>query len=373
MNEKIKSIGMLNALLRNRVLGSAALASLLAILYWGFLASDRYVSEAHVIVQKTELGIGQTMELSSLLGDLGASSGGDQLLLRDHLLSVDMLNKLDARLNLRGHFSNTDIDLISRMWSEGIEQEWFHRHYLSRVSVELDDRSGVLVIRAQGYDPDTAQAIASMLVEEGEAFMNAMAHRLAQEQVDFLERQVADMNARAMSARQAMLKFQNEKGLVSPQGTAENLAGIVNGLETRLAELQAHRGAMLGYLMPDSSDIVDLDLQIAAIGTQIEREKRRLAAPGGQALNETVEEFQRLEMKAVFAEEVYKTALVALEQGRIEAIRTLKKVSVLQSPTKPQYPLEPRRLYNSVVFVLAALLLAGIAQLIGAIVRDHKD
>jgi capsular polysaccharide transport system permease protein len=90
-------------------------------------------------------------------------------------------------------------------------------------------------------------------------------------------------------------------------------------------------------------------------------------------LNRTVEEFQRLQLAADFAMEVYKTALVSLEKGRVEATRTIKKVSVLQAPGLPQYPMEPRRLYLIVVFVLSALLLAGIVHLIAAIIRDHKD
>ena len=90
-------------------------------------------------------------------------------------------------------------------------------------------------------------------------------------------------------------------------------------------------------------------------------------------LNSTVEEYQRLQMNAEFAQDVYKTALAALERGRIEASRTLKKVIMLQSPTTPQYSLEPRRLYNTIVFILLMLLLAGVAHLLAAIVRDHKD
>ncbi len=90
-------------------------------------------------------------------------------------------------------------------------------------------------------------------------------------------------------------------------------------------------------------------------------------------MNRTVEEFQRLQMNAAFAQDVYKTSLVALEKGRVEATRTLKKVSVLLSPDEPQLSLEPRRLYNTIVFMLAILLIAGILHLLAAIIRDHKD
>jgi capsular polysaccharide transport system permease protein len=103
------------------------------------------------------------------------------------------------------------------------------------------------------------------------------------------------------------------------------------------------------------------------------QEQAKLASPNGKTLNRTVEEFQRLEMEAAFAQDIYKTGLMALEKGRIEATRMIKKVSVLQAPTIPEYALEPRRFYNTLVFMLVALLLAGVAHLLAAIVRDHKD
>jgi capsular polysaccharide transport system permease protein len=360
------------ALMRRRAFGAAFIASLLAILYWGLIASDRYVSEAHVVIQRTDLSGGAGINIGTLLGNT-APNQEDQLLLRDHLLSVDMMLRLDEKLNLRAHYSDGRRDPLSRMWFEDASLERFHLHYLSRVIVEFDDYSGILLIQAQAYDSKTAHAITSMLVEEGERFMNALGHNLAQAQVAFLEKQVADMHQRVIQTRQAMLEFQNRNGLVSPQGTALNVAAIINRLEAQLADLQARRAALLGYLVPDSASVVELDLQIGAIEKQVGLEKSRLTSSNGKTLNRAVEEFQRLEINAQFAQDVYKTSLVALESGRIEATRTLKKMSVLQRPFEPQYPIEPRRIYNIAVFILLALMIAGTLHLLAAIIRDHKD
>ena len=364
---------MAPALLRRRIIGAAVIASLLATIYWLFIASDRYVSEAHVIIQRTDLAGGQSMDFSSLLGGAINGSRADQLLLRDHLLSIDMLKKLDATLNLRAHYSDSQRDPLSRMWFQDASMEWFHRHYLTRVSVEFDEYAGVLLIKSQGYDPKKSHAITSMLVREGEKFMNEMAHDLADEQVAFLEKQVEQMSQRTLQARQAVLNYQNRKGLVSPQATVTTLAGIVAKLEAQRTELEIQRRALQAYLVSDHPNIVQLDQQAAAITRQIAEEEAKLASPGGKTLNRTVEEFQRLEMEAGFAQDVYKTALIALEKGRVEAIRTLKKVSVLQAPSQPEFALEPRRYYNTLVFTLVAMLLAGVAHLLAAIVRDHKD
>ena len=174
-------------------------------------------------------------------------------------------------------------------------------------------------------------------------------------------------------ARSAVLQYQNSKGMVSPQSTADTLAATINRFEAQRTELQARRGTLLGYLSLKAPAVVELDMQIEAIEKQIEKEQERLTSPDGRPLNLTVEEFQRLEMEAMFAQDVYKTALVSLEKSRVEATRTLKKLSVLQTPTLPQYPMEPRRLYNITISVLLILLLAGIAHLLAAIIRDHKD
>lgn len=351
----------------------AMLLCFLAAIYWGVVASDRYVSEAHVIIQQTDMLNTQPNDLSSLLGTAGAPNRPDQLLLRDHLLSIDMLLKLDGELDLREHYSDRRQDFISRMWSPELSQEWFHRYYLSRVSVEFDEYAGVLVIRAEAFGQEKAHAITSMLVKEGERYMNAVAHRLAQEQVSFIEKQVGLISERVMNARQAVLTYQNEHNLVSPQGTAENIFTIINQLEGQLATLKTQRDALLGYLNPQNPSVVELDLQIDAVKKHIGREQARLTSSDRQTLNRAVEEFQRLQMNAEFAQDMYKTALAALEKERVDAVRTLKMVSVLQNPTLPQYPMEPRRIYNTAVFILATIMLAAIISLLSTIIREHRD
>lgn len=361
------------AMLRRRTFSLAGFAILGAIVYWGLMASDRYVSEATVVIERTDSAISSALDLGSLISGAAGGQRGDQLLLRAHLQSIDMLNKLDAQLDLRGHYSASNRDFFSRMWSKTTPQEFFHEHFLSRTSIELDEYAGTLVIRAQAYDPKMAKAIADLLVAEGERYMNELGHAIARDQVSFIEKQVGEMAERSMQANRELLAFQNQKGMLSPQAIAEAKQGIINHLEGQLTDLKSRRSTLLGYLSKDAPGVVDLNLQIRAIENQIVEEQGRLTSSKGKTLNSAVEEYQRLEMKAKFALDAYQAALVALEKGRIEALRSLKKVSILQSPSLPQYPREPRRIYNIIVFIVVALLLAGVIHLMAAIIRDHLD
>lgn len=347
--------------------------ALAASIYWVLLASDRFVSDANVIIRKTDSLNAPTMDISMFMSGMAGASRPNQLLLREYLLSVDMLRKLDAAFDLRSHYSDKSRDIVSRMWFTDASMEWFHRHYLSRVDVEYDDFYGVLRIRVQAYNPEMAQAVGRMLVQEGERYMNQIGHELAEAQVGYLISQVDLAQNRFQQARQALLAFQNEKGLVSPKSTAESINEIIARLEGQRTQLQTQLASLPRTLDRNHPNITMLAQALAAVNRQIDQEKAKLAAPSGRTLNYTVEEFERLQMEVGFTHDIYKTALVALEKGRIDSTRMLEKVSVLQAPTLPEYPMEPDRPYNTVVTLLFAGLLVGILKLLESIMLDHVD
>lgn len=363
--------GWFSIRLFSSLIGFILVLAVMATGYWLIFASDRYVSEASLIIRKTDSVTAPSFDLSMLIAGVAGVNRADQLLLREYLLSVDMLKKLDAELNLHAHYSDERYDLLSRMWLK--DMEWFHRHYLSRVSIEYDDYAGVLRINAQAYDPEMAHAISSLLVREGERYMNQISHEMAETQVSFLIAQVDLAQLRFQQARQELLAYQNRKGLFSPQVTAESLNTLIAKMEEQRAQLKTQLASLPRALDRNHPNLVMLKQSLAAIDRQITDEKAKLANPTGKTLNITMEEFQRLEMEATFTQELYKAALTALEKGRIDATRMLDKVSVLQAPTLPEYPMEPRRIYNTLVTLLFALMLAGILKLLEGIILDHVD
>lgn len=348
------------------------LMSVLTAGYWLF-SSERYVSEAIVIIQNTEqIGV-PTLDITAMLGGLGGVNKPDQLLLREHLLSVDMLKKLDAALDLRSHYSDSRRDFASRMWFKNASIEWFHRHYLSRVSVAFDDYAGVLRIRAQAYDAATARAIAAVLVQEGERFMNEMSHALARAQVEFLDKQVFLAQEQVLQASKKLLDFQNQKGLASPKATVESIYAIIAKLEGQRTELQTQLASLPRNLDRNHPTKKSLQQSLQAVERQIAQEHAKLASTSGKPLNSLVEEEQRLELELKFKQDLYKTSLIGLEKGRMDAARTLKHVSVLQMPVLPEYAMEPRRIYGIIATLCITLLAIGIINLLKAVILDHVD
>lgn len=340
-------------------------------LYWSLVASDRYVSEANIVLESPQIAA-PTLSFQSLLSGSSGHSG-DMLLLRDYLLSVDMLRKADAALDLRGHYSQSGIDFFSALSSADVPIEELHEYFLKRISAELDSYAGVLRVKVVAFDPEMSQALATFLLSEGERHMNLMGQRLAEEQVRFLEKQVANQAEQFDKARQKLIEYQNKNGLVSPTGTVESINAVVASLESQLANLRAKKTALLSYQSQRSPEVQRVEAEIKALIQQISLESARMAQQSGGALNVVSSEYQTLELRTQFAQESYSGALMALENTRIEAARKLKQVSVLQSPTLPEYSVEPRRLYNTVVFAIIALLAGLILQMLVLIIKDHKD
>jgi capsular polysaccharide transport system permease protein len=348
------------------------LAIIVVTMYWSIFASDRYVSTAHVVLQSPEIAAPE-FNFSSMLSGSASNNKSDLLLLRDVLLSVDMLKLLDQKLDLRSHYSQTEIDWFSRMSSKQEPIEFFHKYYLKRVDIYLDDYSGVLVVNASAFSAQMAQEITRTLLKEGERQINEMGQRLATEQVKFIEKQVVELSQRLEKTRVDVLNYQNKEGMISPTAIVESASAVIAQLESELVSLSAQKNTLASFQSSKSAQMLQLSSQIKAIKNQIQLENNKLTATQGTALNKITADYETLKLKAQFAQEMYSNGLATLEATRVEAARKLKQVSVLQAPTLPEYSIEPNSLQKIVVYSLFILIFTLILNLMMLIVKEHKD
>lgn len=348
----------------------ALLAIAAMAFYWFAWAQDRYVSKATVIVQSPQLSTGD-VSVSSILGGSGGNAK-DLHLLRQYLLSADMLKQVEEKLAFRKHYS-TNGDLFARLDDRDAPTEKLHDYYKRRVSVELDDYAGVLNIRVQAFTPAFAQKMVQLLLKAGEKHMNQMGQRLAGQQAQFLSKRVQYLQKRLDKARSRLVKYQNKHGLIAPKNTIKSINQIVATLEGKRSELNAHQKAVSSYKSSNSAEVTRIKREIKALRKEIKQQRNRLTAAKGSALNEVSAGYKELEMKAKFARENYSAVLSSLENTKLEAARKLKQVSALQSPLLPEYPTRPDAIYNITVFTIVVLFLAFIGNMLILIVREHRD
>ena len=355
----------------NPVFLLAILAMIVAIIYWGFLVKERYVSKANIVLQTPDIAPPE-LSFSSMMAGASATNTADLLYLREYLLSVDVLKSLDKKLDLRGHYASNEIDMFNRLDATA-PIEFFHDYYLSKISVVLDSYSNVLIVSTSAYTANMAHSITSNLLKLGEQHMNKMGQRLANEQLTFIEKQVDELALKLEAAQQELLKYQDEQGLISPTQTTESLFTITAQLNAELIKLKAEKSALSSVMSANSPEVKRITNNIKALESQIKLEQSKMTGQGKTTLNKASADYNALLLKAQFAQEIYSNALATLEATRVEAARKLKQVSILQSPSQPEYPVEPDRVYNITISIILILLLSVILGLMLAVIRDHKD
>jgi len=345
----------------------------LALVYFTVIAADRYVSETKISVKESgDVTASAVTGIASLLTGSNTNSREETLYLMEYIHSLDMLNHLDSKLDLRAAYGAEKLDLIYRLWGD-TSQEWFLSYYRNRVEVLFDDLTGLLTVRVQGFEPEFSQAVSREILAQSERFINEISHRLAREQLAFAEGELRKAADRMQIAKGQLVAFQNKHGLFDPLSQAQAGAGLGFQLDAEIARKEAELTAMLGYLQESAPQVVKHRNEIAALKAQARIEQKKVASGGGQRLNTLAAQFQNLTLEAGFAEEAYKAALSAVETTRIEASRKIKSLVVIQSPSKPQIAEYPQRLYNLATLLVALILLYGIVLLAIATVKDHQD
>lgn len=342
-------------------------------LYIGVFAADRFVSESVVTVRHANQASGGTPGMAMLLAGIAPASREDTLVLRQYIHSLHLMQKLDARLKLRQHYEAKRLDVLFGLWPNA-SQENLLEYYRGRVEVSLDDVSGLLKLRVQGFDPEFSRNLNAAVLQESEHVVNALSHDMAREQMSFVEGEVRRSASKLQVAKADLLKFQSRHKLLDPMLQAQASGSMAVELQAQVTKHETELKTALTYLNEDSHQVRALKDQLDVLRGQVGGERARVTTKGGsEQLTGLASEFQDLRLQVGFAEDAYKLGLGAVENARIEATRKLKSVVVIEPPTLATTAEYPRRIYNLLTLLVVCSLLYGVARLIVATIRDHQD
>ncbi|WP_417462893.1 hypothetical protein [Kordiimonas sp.] len=374
MNLKAPSVGGIAGFLRSqRPYFWVIVIWGICFLYYMLIAADRYAPEAKVYVKSVKEQGGDGMSALSML--TGTSSGtSDMALLQNYLRSHDLLTILDERLDLRGHYTSDLTDFYSGLGS-GASEEDFLDYYRKHVMLELDPLSGILSVRAQGFSREFSLALTKEMLVEGEAFINKVGQEIATQEIKFVEHELDRAKADVQLAQRELLAFQSKYQTLSPQAEGQAFQQVMTSLRSRLVQLRAEEKVLKSYLNENASEVVAVRARIDAIEEQLASEQGKLTvnSTDEKTIGEVNLDYQELELKLKFATEIYKIAFATLEKTKVDAYRKLKHLVVVQRPTMPEEASFPRRGYILLTIFVVLTLTYGIAALVVATVREHRD
>lgn len=342
----------------------------IAVLYFGVMVSDRYVSRADVLVKQADQ-IKMLPEALSILG-VGGSSHQDVLLIQHYLQSWDLLSTLDRELDLKGHYQSHQADFFSRL-SGDASREDFIEYYRKHLTLHLDDLSGVLTIELQTFDPDYSQRVVTLMLKESEQFINRLGHKMALDQLAFVEKEADRAYQRVQTEKNKVLAFQNSHQLLSPESTSSAQVGMINQIEAELVRQQTELKRLKSYMKSTAPQVVAVETSVNALNKQLQQEQGKLTGVDKDAMNEITASYQEVQARASLAADFYKTSLISLEQARVEAYRKIKHLLVISQPTLADKAEYPRRLYNLATVGVLLCLFYGLVVMGLATLREHQD
>jgi capsular polysaccharide transport system permease protein len=349
------------------------LPTLVAITYYGLIASDVYISESRFVVRSPQKPA-QTGLLTDLLQGTGIGrSQDDTYSVRDFILSRDALRELDQKLAIRSAYSDRHVDWVKRFpgldWDASFEA--FYRYYGKQIVVDYDPESSISVLTVRAFTPKDAQAINQALLDMSERLVNSLNDRSRRDLVRFAEEEVKGAADQAREASLALMAFRSKQSVFEPDKQAAIQLEAVAKLQENLVATEAQL-AQLKTLSPSNPQIVGLQSRVETLRAAIASEAAKVTS-GNASLSANASSFERLALDSEFADKELGVALATLESARNEAARKQLYLERLVQPSLPDKAMEPRRLRLVFTVFALGLIAWGVVSLVLASIREHAD
>jgi len=215
------------------------------------------------------------------------------------------------------------------------------------VKVFYDRGSGLIEIRVLAFAPGDAKAIAEVIFNESSEMINELSKIARDDATRYAQEELAHAEDRLKAANQALTAFRNRTQIVDPSADVQGQMGIVNSLNSQLAEAQIELELLLDNSSESDPRVQQARRQIAAIKKLISEERARFGGQGGTSgvaqYSELLEEYQALETERQFAEKSYLSALAARDSAVAEAQRQSRYLATHIAPTLAETAQYPRR------------------------------
>lgn len=354
------------------------LPALIACMYFTFIESDEYVSEAHFTIRRggeSKSAISDVMSgisASMGLGGFGTSSTTqDVFIVSDYIRSRTIIEDMGGKKVLTDAFSRSSTDWLSRLSSSApLEKVW--KYWNRKVSAVIDTPSGIITLTVRAYTPHEAHDLARLVLKKSEVLVNDISERSRQ---DAMKRALAEMKSaedRLRMARTELADFRNKNNLIDPMLSAKNISENIGKLLQDRVVLENNRATLGGSVSQDSPTLRVLNSQIMAIDQQIANLQSRLTSQNkNDALSEQIAGYESRQIELQFAEKLYTIAQDSFDAARREQERQQLYLVTVEQPSKPENATYPRIPLDTMMVFATCLVLWSMVTLLAASVRDH--
>jgi capsular polysaccharide transport system permease protein len=349
----------------------------LAVLYFGLLASDQFYATAQYAIRfpnpaTSSLG-GAGGGLGGMLGSSPAAAASDMFIVRDYILSHQILRDLEPRIDVRAIYSRPEADWFVRL-PHGVSEEDLLEYWRGMITLRYDMTTGISHLGVRAFTAEDSRLVAGEILALSEQLVNHLSERAQTDRVDLAQHDVDGTLARVRSTFDGLQNYQQAAGQVHPEGFVLARSEIEGRLEGEISRYETQIEQLRRELPDNAPNILQLVKRLDIAQKQLAAERARStfsAGENGSSASEVFTEFSKLKLESEFAAKAYDSALTSLEQARMEAAKQDRYLEDFVRPQLPDAPEFPRRARNILFVALGSFLVWSIGSLLISAIREH--
>lgn len=344
--------------------------TLLAIIYFGLIASDIYVSESRFVVRSPDKP--SMTGLGVLLKSTGFGNAGDEIYAADeYIQSRDALRALNRDNSVLRAYNDPAISIVDRFNPLGLDHsfEALYNYFGKKVRVDYETTSSITTLAVRAYTPQDAQKFNRELLALAEDQVNRLNRRGRADVIQLSEQEVKDSEEASRRAALDLAQFRNSSGIIDPEKQAAVQLQMISKLQDELIGSRMQL-LQLRAMAPENPQIPILQVRVAGLAREIDRQLGQVAG-NRRSLSATAARYQRLQLEREFADKRLAAAMTSLQDARAEARRKQAYVERIVQPSLPDEALEPRRVRGILATLMLGLVAWAIFSMLLAGVREH--
>ena len=284
----------------------------------------------------------------------------------------EAIQRLDAELDFRSHFSGEDIDPLIRLAPDASEEDLYDL-YRRMLDIGYDPTEGLVRMELRAADPATSQAFSEALIGFAEESVDQMSARVREDQMAGARQSFVDAEERMVQAQQRVIELQEQRGVLSTEAEVSTVFQQISTFELQLQEARLDLAELMSVARPNETRVDVARQNIARLEEIIADLRSGLTTGQGDNVS-----LARIQSELIVAQADLETrqmilaqSLQQMESARLEANRQSLYLSISVAPVAPDEAAYPRALENT---LLTFLVFAGIYLMLSmtaAILREQ--
>lgn len=346
--------------------------TVLSTVYFSIWASDIYISQSSFVVrspknQASLSGIGAILQNSGF-----SRSQDDTYTVQEFIRSRTALSQLEQELPIKDYYKAKG-DFFSRFDPLGLypEQEAFYQYFQKYQSINFDPISGIATLNIRAFDAKEAQQINSLLLKQGETFINRLNERAKKDSIFYAQQIVNSAEQKVSETATALSEYRIKNGVFDLNSQSEVQMKLIASMQSELINIQTQLD-IVSSVAPNNPQVKTLGAREKSIRAEMQKQIEQILGNSNSITHQTAE-YQRLVLDNTLAQQQLTAAITSLQNIKAESERQQLYLEVVSHPSKPDLALEPHRLYNILATLFVGLILYGLISLLIASIREHKN